>query len=374
MKNFILTLVAFCSFNINAQEPQTLEQWQKKINESDFSGVILAAHNKNIIFQKSFGFANRESQIPFGQNTIFDIGSITKQFTAAAILKLTDENKISLEDTLSVFFDNVPEDKKGITLHQLLTHSAGFPHAFGLYPKVDSKKFIAQALNVKLTALPGDKYSYSNVGYSLLALVIEKVAGDNYEKYIRDNLLIPSGLEETGYTSITRNSKRLAISYGRDPNIFQRFFSITATSEPVGHSLQHQYDDPGPRWYMEGAGGFLSTMDDMYKWYLVLRSGLILNKQSWDKIFTPHIAENKAGTSHYGYGWALDKDKFGNSRVLHDGSNGYTYAVFKYLPEIDLFIFMATNNRDDYPSNLIEKFDRIIVDVVANTYEPLSSQ
>jgi CubicO group peptidase (beta-lactamase class C family) len=366
MKNFILTFVVFCSFNINAQELQTLEQWHKKINESDFSGVILAAHNKNIIFQKSFGFANRESQIPFGQNTIFDIGSITKQFTAAAIVKLTGENKISLEDTLSVFFDNVPEDKKVITLHHLLTHSAGFPHAFGLYPKVESKKFIAQALNVELSAIPGDKYSYSNVGYSLLALVIEKVTGDNYEKYIRDNLLIPSGLEETGYTSITRNSKRLAISYGRDPNAFQRFFSITATSEPVGHSLQHQYDDPGPRWYMEGAGGFLSTIDDMYKWYLALRSGYILNKESWTKIFTPHIAENKRGTSHYGYGWALDKDKDGNSRVSHDGSNGYTYAVFKYLPEMDVFIFIATNNRDDYPSDLIENFDSIFVDVVAN--------
>ncbi|MHC9511953.1 serine hydrolase domain-containing protein [Kangiella sp. M94] len=366
MRVLILFLTAVISLVSHAQSDITLKEWQHQVEQSDFSGIVLTAHNGEEIFKQAFGIANRELNIPFSEHTVFDIGSITKQFTAAAIVKLAEEGKLSLQDSLSNFFDDVPSDKQKITLHNMLTHSAGFPHGFGLYNVVKQEHFIQEAMGTELLFSPGDKYHYSNVGYSLLAVVIEKVTGMGWENYINQNLLKPAGLHNTSYRILERSPKSLAINYGRDPNAFQRFFSLTAASKPVGHSLQHQYNEPGPRWYMEGAGGFLSTIGDMNQWYLALRSGSVLDERSWKAIFKPYIAENESATSYYGYGWALDKNKGGHKRIFHDGSNGYSYAVFKYLPDDDVFIFIATNNRDDMPSELFSKLEHIVLDTVAN--------
>lgn len=362
MRVLILFLTAAISLVSHAQSDVTLKKWQHQVEQSDFSGIVLAVHKGEEIFKQAFGMANRELNIPFSEHTVFDIGSITKQFTAAAIVKLAEEDKLSLQDPLSNFFDDVPSDKHNITLHKMLTHSAGFPHGFGLYNVVEQEHFIQEAMAAELLFSPGDKYHYSNVGYGLLAVVIEKVTGMGWESYIGQNLLRPAGLHNTSYRILERSPESLAINYGRDPNVVQRFFSLNAASKPVGHSLQHQYDEPGPRWYMEGAGGFLSTIGDMNKWYLSLRSDSVLDEASWKAIFTPHIAENEAATSYYGYGWALDENKGGHKRISHDGSNGYSYAVFQYLPDDDVFIFIATNNRDDMPNELFSKLEYIVLD------------
>lgn len=361
----LIFLTVVISLVGHAQSDITLKEWQFQVEESNFSGIFFVAHKGEEVFKKAFGMANRKLNIPFNENTVFDIGSITKQFTAAAIVKLAEEDKVSLQDPLSNFFDDVPSDKHIITLHNLLTHSAGFPHGFGLYNVVEKEDFIQEALAAELLFSPGDKYHYSNVGYSLLAVVIEKITGMDWEHYINQNLLKPAGLHNSGYLILERLPKNLAINYGRDPNAFQRFFSLTAASKSVGHSLQHQYDEPGPRWYMEGAGGFLSTIGDMNQWYLALRSGGVLDERSWKAIFKPYIAENENATSYYGYGWALDENKDGHKRIFHDGSNGYSYAVFKYLPDDDVFIFIATNNRDDMPNELFSKLEHIVLDTVA---------
>ncbi|MFW8591128.1 serine hydrolase domain-containing protein [Glaciecola sp. 2405UD65-10] len=337
------------------------------MNKSDFSGSVLVAHKGEIIFQDFFGLANRETNTPFNIKTVFDVGSITKQFTATAIMKLVQEDKLSLQSTLSEFFENVPEDKKGITLHHMLTHSAGFPllaHPDGathdlIYTETKREKFIEHALDKELLFLPGSRYHYSNIGYGLSASIIEKITGMPWELYIQQHILSPVGVKQTGYRLLIRESENLAVNYGRDPNVFQKALSMQAASKSVGHSLQHQYDNPGPRWHMEGAGGFLSTLTDMYHWYLALSSRKILNEASWQTMFTPYIAENKKATSHYGYGWALSKSKSGHRKIEHTGSNGYTYAVFQYYPDDEMFIFIATNNWDDYPTKLVKKIESL---------------
>lgn len=374
MRVLICFLTAAISLVSHAQPDVTFKDWQHQVEQSDFSGIVLVAHNGEEVFKQAFGIANRELNIPFSEHTVFDIGSITKQFTAAAIVKLAEEGKLSLQDSLSNFFDDVPSDKQNITLHTMLTHSAGFPHTFGLYDLVTQEDFIKEAMATELLFSPGDKYHYSSVGYSLLAVVIEKVTYMGWENYINQNLLEPGGLQNTSYRNLERSPKSLAINYGRDPNAFQRFFSLTAASKSVGHSLQHQYDEPGPRWYTEGAGGFLSTISDMNKWYLVLRSKSLLAEKSWSAIFTPYIAVDEAVTSYYGYGWVLGVNESGQKSIFHNGSNGYTFADFKYFPDEDVFVFFATNNWDDMPRELLLKLEHVVLDAVANkTIQPTTN-
>ena len=364
MKALLQLLLLTITLPLFAQSPESIEAWQEQVSQSDFSGTVIAAHKGELIYQQQFGIANREQNTPFSPGTVFDIGSISKQFTAAAILKLAEQQKLSVDDPITKYFEGVPKDKQAITIHHLMFHASGLPQGFGLYEKIDKAAFVKQAMKVKLDFVPGERYQYSNTGYSLLGVIIEEVVGQGYETFILDNIVKPAGLYQTGYRLVERQAENLAVAYGRDPNPLQRLFSMQAKSRSVGHSLQHQYDDPGPRWYMQGGGGFLSTTQDMFKWYLTLRTGAILQTDSWQQVFTPHVAENQEATSHYGYGWSIGEDKKGNKRIAHNGSNGYTFADFKYYPELDVLVFYATNNRDDSPEALMSQLDAIIINQV----------
>lgn len=362
-----LTLLFFLKFSVVLANENTLfTDVDSELLQESFSGVIFVAHGEQVLYSKAFGYSNRENKIRFDVNTVFDIGSITKQFLATSIMKLSEEGKLSVQDELTKYFKNVPEDKKKIKLHHLLTHTAGFPanlskHA--LYDVVPYKKLPSLAFMEKLQSQPGEKYQYSNVGYSLLARVIEAVTNKNWEQYINEALLQPSEMNNTGYRIPKFEPGVLAINYGADQNAFQRFFSIAAKSRSVGHSLKHFYDNPGERW-MEGAGGFMSTVSDMYNWYLTLRSRSILSEESWKTIFTPYVKEGKR--SHYAYGWAITSNETGSRLITHNGSNGYSFADFKYYPDEDLFVFVATNDIDNYPDEAMKKLNENAVALAAN--------
>lgn len=349
-----------------ATENNAFKEIDLKFTEKNFSGLVMVAHGEHILYSKAFGYSNREKKIQFDENTVFDIGSITKQFVAASIVKLSEEGKLSVEDDLTKYFQGVPKDKKTIKLHHLLTHTAGFPASLSkhqLYDVVPYKRLPLLAFKEKLKSLPGEKYRYSNIGYSLLARVLEKVTKKNWEHYINENLLKKAGMFDTGYRVPKFEKEQLAVNYGADQNAFQRLFSIEAKSRNVGHSLKHLYDMSGERW-MEGAGGFMSTIKDMHLWYLTLSSQAILNKKSWSTIFTPYAEEGDK--SHYGYGWAITTSTAGNKLITHNGSNGYSFADFKYYPNENLFVFVATNDIDNYPNELMDRLNQVAITEVAN--------
>lgn len=340
----------------SAKDLTSISEVDLALEQKEFSGNVLVAFNGQVVFEKVYGFANREDAIPYNKATIFGIGSITKQFVATAILMLEEQGKLKVSDKLSSYFDNVPTDKKDITVHQLLTQSSGLTSLLPnehLYGKVSYEEFPERALATKLLFAPGTDYNYSNLGYSLLARIIERVSGKNWETYIHTEVLEPAGLNSTGYRLLNFEPAQLAVNYGADPNVFQRFLGLTDKSRSVGSSLEHHLNDPGERWF-EGAGGFLSTQEDMYRWYLAIRSKRILTADSWLRMHTPYVKENADGTWHYGYGWALT-EQAGIQRIVHNGSNGYSFAEFNYYPEIDLFVFVSTNDVDNFPEVIIEK-------------------
>lgn len=347
---------------------ESLQHWEQKLKQSAFSGTVLVANSDAIIFHQSFGFADRENQRAFDEHTVFDIGSVTKQFTATAIMLLVEQGKLSLSDTIDNFFPNVPADKKNITIHHLLTNSSGLPCELprGRYHDViDIDIHISQLLKQKLVAPPGETYHYSNSGFRLLAQLIEITSGQNWEAYIQQHILLPAGLTETGYRLLNVPPERLAINYGADQNWLQWLFRIQAASRSVGDPLEHLRDEPGRRRF-EGGGGLLSTAQDMHAWYQALRSGKILSEASWAQMLHPHIAEDPSEIHYYGYGWVISNPPEEFTSIWHDGSNGYSFTTFHYYPDIDLFILTASNDRDNYPHTLMGEIKVSMQQMVAN--------
>jgi CubicO group peptidase (beta-lactamase class C family) len=355
---FVLVILSHAAY---AEEKTSFEIWRGNVIQSNFSGVVLVAKDNKVLLKEAFGLANREENIPFSTDSIFDIGSLTKQFTASAILKLQESNKLSVSDPLSKFLDNIPDDKKKITIHQLLTHTAGFISNRGggssnLYDVVTKKELIDTALKSKLLAKPGEEYNYSNIGYNLLAVIVEKITGDNYEVFYLENLFKSAGLVDTGYRLPKRDAKRVVINYGADQTAFQRLFSIEPESRPIGSSFQHLELKEGPRFNMEGAGGMSSTVEDMFRWYLALNSNLVLSDESKYQLLLPHNASLKnESKSHYGYGWDITSTDRGTLHAQHNGSNGYSFADMHYFVDDNIFIMIATNDRDVYPQDVMDK-------------------
>lgn len=195
---------------VRGEMGKALDEYLRRLEGFGFSGALLVAKDGEIYLSKGYGWADRERRIPVTTETVFEGASLNKQFTAAAIMKLEEQGKLRVEDSISKYFDNVPEDKKTVTLHHLLTHSAGFPNEFGRsgvdygknpeqYYYQDRDTFVREILKAPLEYAPGTKAGYSNPSYSLAAAIVEKVSGQSYESFVREQLLVPAGLANTGF-------------------------------------------------------------------------------------------------------------------------------------------------------------------------------
>ncbi|GGI56959.1 serine hydrolase domain-containing protein [Winogradskyella haliclonae] len=321
--------------NTENEQVKRIENYLSKLEEGGFSGSVLFAKGDEVLLNKGYGFSDKERKIANSSNTIFDIGSVTKQFTAAGILKLEMQGKLSVEDKVGKYFNNVPDDKKDITIHHLLTHSSGLLSGIGDdYDAITTDDFITKAFNLKLTFKPGDDYNYSNVGYSLLGMIIEKVSGKTYEEYLYSNLWKPAQMEQTGYTRPNFLSTDVAIGYNKKGN---------AQGKP--NALP--WDTDAPYWHLKANGGILSSAKDMYKWHQVLKTEKVLSKNAIEKYFKPYVKEGKA-QSFYAYGWAIYKTSRGTTLAAHNGGNGIFFADFwRYLDD-DMTIILLNNNSTPY--------------------------
>lgn len=309
---------------------ERFESVMEKPAAGGFSGNVLVVKGKELIFEKSYGLADRTKKIAWSRDTVFDIGSITKQFTAAAILKLEMLKKVSTADTLDKYFKNAPADKNKITIHQLLTHTAGFPDEIGGdYEEIGRDPFVARAFATKLIHEPGGKYEYSNVGYSILAAIVEMVSGESYEAFLNKQLFVPAGMLTTGYRIPKWGEGALARGYRKDKD--------------WGTPLDHAWDKDGPYWNLLGNGGILSTTADMLAWHRALLTDKILSADAKKKMYTTHVPEGPEGISYYGYGWSIVPKSPGGMLITHNGGNGFFFADLYRFVDRDLVILIATN-------------------------------
>lgn len=309
-----------------------LEQYLDKIaKKKDFVGSILVDIKGEKIISRSYGLSNLNKNIKNTSKTVYDIGSLTKQFTAAAIIKLETLGSLSLNDNLTKYFVGVPEDKMHISIHHLLTHSSGLPSHLGEdYEITTSNKFINDSFKQELMFMPGDGYNYSNIGYSLLGIIIEKVSDMTYEQFLYKYLWKEAKMENTGYTRPSYDEDKIAIGY--DSN-----------GEEWGKPNSKKWDRNSPYWNLKANGGIMSTIDDMYMWHLALQTDVILSSEEKKKFFTPYVSEGNGSQSHYAYGWVISNTQRKTRLATHNGSNGIFYADFWRFLDENITIIILTN-------------------------------
>lgn len=250
-----------------------------------FSGVVRLVKDGSLVLEKGYGLANRVKNIPFTRETVVQIGSNTKDFTAVSILQLQSRKLLSVNDSLGKFFPSAPSDKQGITILQLMNHRAGFPLGLGSdYDAQSRQSVIDAAMKFKLLFPPGSRQSYSNTGYALLAAIIERLSGKTYDEYVRDNILTPLGLTHTGFLLPHFDERRLAHGYG-------------GNGEDAGTMLSRPHAADGPYWNLRGNGGMLSTLSDMHVFYEALfDSDRLLSRADRGSRFNPSEPVALAGS------------------------------------------------------------------------------
>jgi len=349
MKTF---LIVFCvvfaaqgAFGENTKEK--IDRYLTKAAQNDYSGSVLVAVDGSIVLQKGYGYADRENKVLFTADTIFDIGSITKQFTAACILKLESEGKLSVQDPITKYFEDVPDDKKMITLHNLLTHTAGLVDSLGQDEEmIGREEFIAKALSSELIHPPGS-YDYSNVGFSLLAAVVEKVSGKEYEHYLNENIFVPAGMRHTGYVLPVWDKKQMAIGY--------------QNGRRWGTTYDQSHYENGVTWHLKGNGGIHSTTGDLYLWYQALKNNTVLTAKAKEEYFKGYADEGN-GESFYAYGWSVRKNDRGETVIAHNGGNGFFMATMTMIPQKDFVVIVSCNQNPKNTDVIAARIDRILFD------------
>ncbi|HEV2884377.1 MAG TPA: serine hydrolase domain-containing protein, partial [Pyrinomonadaceae bacterium] len=292
------------------------------------SGTVLIVQNDQIVFQRAFGLADIERKRPNTLNTVYDAGSIAKTFTATAILQLESAGKLKTGDAISKYLGEFPSDKATITIHHLLSHTAGLkldPQDVGINPITAPDDFLKKVKEAPLLSPPGEKYSYSNLGYGLLAIIIEKVSGENWHAYVRKNILKPAGLSQTMLYGDT--SEKLAHGYlGNDDEDLQ-------LEEPLRLARPDSYVW---RKYAIGAGGIFSTTGDLYKWWRALHSRKVLSDEARRKMFSLQATEQ-------GYGWNIQNRPGGVERTYRGGLRGSFQSMLGYYPKQNTLLIYALN-------------------------------
>jgi len=294
--------------------PKFEEYMNALSNQKRFIGSVLVARDGKIVFSKGYGMANVELDVPNAPETRFRLGSITKQFTAAAILLLQERGKLNVTDPICKYFDPCPSAWSEVTIHHLLSHTGGVPNftSFPDYmPKmmlpVTTTEMIARFKDKPLDFKPGEKWSYSNSGYFLLGAIIEKAAGESYESLLQKNIFDPLKLTGTGYDHFDVILKHRATGYSMSKGkmVNSAFLDMT---QPYS------------------AGSLYSTVEDLFRWNEALFGGKVLSTKSFEMMTTP-VKNN------YAYGLGVET-KFNRKMITHGGGiNGFATFIARFPDE-----------------------------------------
>ena len=315
-----------------APAPQAAPDPAAKIDEymnavvkaESFSGSILVARRGAPIVSKSYGMADLEGRVPNTGKTRFRIGSLTKGFTAAAVMLLQERGKLSVQDSVCKHVEPCPAAWQPVKIHHLLSHTAGIPNftSFPDYMQTMGQPSppaatITRFRDRPLEFQPGENHKYSNSGYVLLGHIIERVSGQPYGAFMRENIFKPLKMENTGYDDASAPAGPRAKGYETGPG------GAPVPAALIDMSIPH------------AAGALYSTVEDLYLWDQALSSEKVLKKASLDAMFTP-VRDD------YAYGWGVARQG-GRMRQGHGGGiNGFTSYIARY-PEDGVTVVVLAN-------------------------------
>ena len=309
--------------------------------EEKFSGNVLIAENGKPVFQKSYGKAFREQNLDLNSETIFELGSVSKQFTAMGIMLLKKQGKLDYEDSLRKFFPQLPYIK--ITIKQLLNHTSGLPDYMDMADQYWDKTkimtnddMIAMLAEKKPSVLftPGEKWEYSNTGYALLASVIEKVSGVSFNEFLQANIFQPLGMHRTRvYRKRYEKSVIENYAYGYVKDSTGRF--VMSDSLPATAAMVYSLDG------IYGDGVVNSTTGDLLKWDQALYTDKLVNKEMLQEAFAD-VKLNNGKTFNYGFGWLLiNSNEFGRYYYHGGGWPGYVTWMERHPRDNKTIILLA---------------------------------
>jgi CubicO group peptidase (beta-lactamase class C family) len=312
---------------------------QAQVNINEFTGTVLVAQKGTIIYEKAFGMADREWNIPNTVQSKFEIGSITKQFTAACILQLAEQGKLSLDDKLSKYFADFPK-ADSVTIHMLLTHTSGIKDYTQVpeFSKVctlrlEKDSMVALIKKQPFGFSPGTEWSYSSSGYFLLGYIIEKVSGKSYNDYVANNIIQKAGLKNTCVNRWDSILLYRAKGYRKTTNGWKNAYYI---------SMEGPYS----------AGAIISTIEDLYQWDNALFSNKIISAASFSKMTTPYKA-------HYGYGLFIDSFQH-HLEIGHSGGiNGFNSFLGRF-PTDDVVVAGLSNEETANTEGIVNALAAIV--------------
>ncbi len=310
-------------------------EYVKSLEATGFSGAVLVARNGKVVAAVGVGSSDLAGESPITPGTLFEIASATKQFTAAAVMRLAQEDRLGLDDSIAKHLPGVPDDCRAITVRHLLQHTSGIPGKNSRGSGEDLGKVLPLFLRGGPRHPPGTHWEYWNQGYALLSEIIARASGEPYTDFCQRALFTPSGMRVTRFTGDAA-PKGAAIAVGR-----------SARGKPRS-ALEHPYGNYGFQY--RGMGGAVTSVWDLWRWDRALRGDAVLGKSAKSELFKP-------GLRDYALGWFVKKTKQGRLVQFHGGSvRGFVCRIRRY-PEQDACLFVLSN-RDDIP-----------VGKVANTLE-----
>lgn len=334
MRSWLVGLLAL-SIPVFGQQPD-LAPWMDTFISSlradqHFRGNILVERNNQILLKKSYGLADESWKIPNSSDSRFEIASLTKQFTAAAILQLADAGRLSVSDHISKFYSRAPVVWKAITVEQLLNHTSGLPNneakdfTKGFAVPYTMEELIQTFRDRPLVAVPGSKWAYTNTEYYLLAYIIEQVSGQSYGTYLNDHIFTKLAMAHSGFVGTRTIVPQMAQGYTREN----------------GQLLLRDYFD---RSLEVGAGGVYTTVGDLVLWNRALESSGFLSAESLKQMFSIHPP------GPYGYGWFIDTQPV--RREYHEGGDPGFAAFEARYPDQHVLI-LVFSNEDNCPVRMI---------------------
>ena len=327
MKNFIITILICSYLTTYAQHEDILnEMTQEKHCTGISAGYMI---NGEVAWINSSGYMNQAADIPANDSTLYRTASIAKGMTAIAIIQLMEANLLKLDDPISMYISDLPQDKKGITIHQLLSHTSGIGSYKSSKETESTKEYknLPEASKVfikrKLKFVPGTNFTYSTYGYVLLGMVIESVSSQSYEDYIHEHILIPAGMTNTGI-------EKYGTTYSNKSQLYHRH----KKKNRIGKVNNLSNRIPG--------GGFYSTVGDLLKYGNAIINNELINPESLELMSTVHSIKKEGNP--YGYGWYLYGGPPAPGRVFgHSGEQTGTATQIMIAPSIKSVVVVMSN-------------------------------
>lgn len=355
---YLLLLLLLINFCANAQQSLDTELDKLFAGTPDFSGVVLIADKGKPVYKKAFGYKRFETKAPLATSSIFELASVSKQFTAMTILMLKQAGKLAYDDRIDKYISGLPYP--GITIRHLLNHTSGLPDYQDVMDKHwDKSKVANNADNIAYLIKyhpaklfePGAKYTYSNTGYMLLASIAERASGQDFIDFCRTRIFNPLGMTHTDIRTREEKVKLSDVAWGHI-YVPEKKRYVQADSFPEFNYAIWLGNRKGP-------GRISSTAEDLLKWDRALYSSKLVSQQTLAEAFTPAKLNDGSLTS-YGFGWELSKSEKLGRIVWHDGDNpGYKTQITRYI-DADKTVIVLCNNAHEKLPMILKTIDTLL--------------